>query len=122
MIPVEVVPSLAGGDTLFAQDAESKPLLYTPADIRRGEADKQVTDFLAAVSSLARSPQEHRGASLCEARARVAKRSDGNNSLPAPNRIVYKNRTSFCTAERCVLRRMTCVSGGGSWLLVNSLT
>lgn len=32
--------------TLFAQDAESKLLLYTAADIRRAEADDQVTDFI----------------------------------------------------------------------------
>lgn len=38
---------MKGALTLFAQDAESKLLLYTPADIRRGEADEQVIDFLA---------------------------------------------------------------------------
>jgi hypothetical protein len=38
---------MKGALTLFAQDAESKLLLYTAADIRRDEADDQVTDFLA---------------------------------------------------------------------------
>lgn len=38
---------MKGALTLFAQDAESKLLLYTAADIRRAEADDQVTDFLA---------------------------------------------------------------------------
>jgi transposase len=37
---------MKGALTLFAQDAESKLLLYTAADIRRVEADDQVTDFL----------------------------------------------------------------------------
>jgi hypothetical protein len=37
---------MTGALTLFAQDAESKLLLYTAADIRRAEADNQVTDFL----------------------------------------------------------------------------
>lgn len=37
---------MKGALTLFAQDAESKLLLYTAADIRRAEADDQVTDFL----------------------------------------------------------------------------
>ncbi len=32
--------------TLFAQDADTKLLLYTAADIRRSEADDQVTEFL----------------------------------------------------------------------------
>jgi len=39
--------AMKGALTLFAQDAESKLLLYTAADIRRAEADDQVTDFLA---------------------------------------------------------------------------
>ena len=38
---------MKGALTLFAQDADSKLLLYTAADIRRAEADDQVTDFLA---------------------------------------------------------------------------
>jgi len=38
---------MKGALTLFAQDAESKLLLYTAADIRRVEADDQVTDFIA---------------------------------------------------------------------------
>lgn len=38
---------MKGALTLFAQDAESKLLLYTAADIRRAEADDQVTDFIA---------------------------------------------------------------------------
>lgn len=33
--------------TLFAQDADTKLLLYTAADIQRAEADDQVTEFLA---------------------------------------------------------------------------
>jgi hypothetical protein len=33
--------------TLFAQDADTKLLLYTAADIQRSEADDQVTEFLA---------------------------------------------------------------------------
>jgi len=37
---------MKGALTLFAQDAESKLLLYTAADIRRTEADQQVTEFL----------------------------------------------------------------------------
>lgn len=39
--------TMKGALTLFAQDAQSKLLLYTAADIRRSEADDQVTDFLA---------------------------------------------------------------------------
>lgn len=39
--------TLKGALTLFAQDAQSKLLLYTAADIRRAESDDQVTDFLA---------------------------------------------------------------------------
>jgi len=38
---------LKGALTLFAQDAQTKLLLYTAADIRRAESDDQVTDFLA---------------------------------------------------------------------------
>lgn len=38
---------MKGALTLFAQDADSKLLLYTPADIRRSEADDQVTQFIA---------------------------------------------------------------------------
>jgi len=37
---------LKGALTLFAQDADTKLLLYTAADIRRVEADDQVTEFL----------------------------------------------------------------------------
>jgi hypothetical protein len=33
--------------SLFAQDAESKLILYTAADIRRSEADDQILDFLS---------------------------------------------------------------------------
>jgi hypothetical protein len=32
--------------TLFAQDADTKLLLYTAADIQRSEAEDQVTEFL----------------------------------------------------------------------------
>lgn len=38
---------MKGALTLFAQDAQSKLMLYTSADIRRAEADDQVTEFLA---------------------------------------------------------------------------
>lgn len=38
--------ALKGALTLFAQDAESKLILYTTADIRRSEADDQVLEFL----------------------------------------------------------------------------
>jgi transposase len=38
---------MKGALTLFAQDAKSKLLLYTAADIHRDEADDQVLDFLA---------------------------------------------------------------------------
>jgi len=37
---------MKGALTLFSQDAETKLLLYTAADLRRGEADDQVTDFI----------------------------------------------------------------------------
>ena len=39
--------TMKGALTLFAQDAESKLMLYTTTDIRRSEADDQVLDFLA---------------------------------------------------------------------------
>lgn len=39
--------TMKGALTLFAQDAESKLLLYTNADIRRAEADDQVLTFLS---------------------------------------------------------------------------
>lgn len=39
--------AMKGALTLFAQDAESKLLLYTPADIRREEADDQILAFLS---------------------------------------------------------------------------
>ena len=38
---------MKGALTLFAQDAKSKLMLYTAADIRRAEADDQVTGFLS---------------------------------------------------------------------------
>lgn len=38
--------TMKGALTLFAQDAASKLLLYTAADIQRAEADDQVTDFI----------------------------------------------------------------------------
>lgn len=38
---------MKGALTLFAQDAASKLLLYTDADIRRSEADDQANDFLS---------------------------------------------------------------------------
>lgn len=39
--------TLKGALTLFAQDAESKLMLYTTPDIRRAEADDQVLEFLS---------------------------------------------------------------------------
>jgi hypothetical protein len=39
--------TMKGALTLFAQDAESKLMLYTAADIRRSEADDQVLAFLS---------------------------------------------------------------------------
>jgi hypothetical protein len=39
--------TLKGALTLFAQDAESKLMLYTAADIRKAEADDQVLEFLS---------------------------------------------------------------------------
>lgn len=39
--------TMKGALTLFAQDAESKLVLYTAADIQRAEADDQVLSFLA---------------------------------------------------------------------------
>jgi transposase len=39
--------SMKGALTLFAQDAETTLLLYTAADIRRSEANDQVTEFLS---------------------------------------------------------------------------
>jgi hypothetical protein len=39
--------AMKGALTLFAQDAESKLVLYTAADIQRAEADDQVLSFLA---------------------------------------------------------------------------
>jgi hypothetical protein len=38
---------MKGALTLFAQDAESRLILYTAADIRKQEADDQVLDFLS---------------------------------------------------------------------------
>ena len=38
---------MKGALTLFAQDAESKLILYTAADIQRDEADDQVLEFLS---------------------------------------------------------------------------
>ena len=39
--------AMKGALTLFAQDAQSKLMLYTPADIQRDEADDQVLAFLS---------------------------------------------------------------------------
>jgi transposase len=39
--------TMKGALTLFAQDAQSKLMLYTTTDIRRSEADDQVLEFLA---------------------------------------------------------------------------
>ncbi len=39
--------AMKGALTLFAQDAESKLIVYTEADIQRNEADDQVLDFLS---------------------------------------------------------------------------
>lgn len=45
---------MKGALTLFAQDAESKLILYTAADIRRDEADDQVLQFLSFWKSIKR--------------------------------------------------------------------
>ncbi|MGK5089385.1 transposase [Bdellovibrionota bacterium FG-2] len=45
---------MKGALTLFAQDAGSKLLLYTPADIMRDEADDQVLEFLSFWKSIHR--------------------------------------------------------------------
>lgn len=39
--------AMKGALTLFAQDAKSKLMLYTPADIQRDEMDDQVTEFIS---------------------------------------------------------------------------
>jgi hypothetical protein len=39
--------TMKGALTLFAQDAESKLILYTDADIKRSESDDQVIEFLS---------------------------------------------------------------------------
>jgi len=46
--------TMKGALTLFAQDATSKLMLYTPADIRRSEADDQVLAFLSFWKSMRR--------------------------------------------------------------------
>ena len=38
---------MKGALTLFAQDAESKLILYTGADIKKDEADDQIFKFLS---------------------------------------------------------------------------
>jgi hypothetical protein len=38
--------TMKGALTLFAQDAETKPMVYTAADIKRSEADDQELSFL----------------------------------------------------------------------------
>jgi transposase len=45
---------MKGALTLFAQDAQSKLLLYTAADIQKGEADDQVLAFLSFWKSVRR--------------------------------------------------------------------
>ena len=45
---------MKGALTLFAQDAESKLILYTAADIHRDEADDQVLEFLSFWKSIKR--------------------------------------------------------------------
>jgi transposase len=46
--------TMKGALTLFAQDTESKLMLYTQADIKRSEADDQVLQFLAFWKSVRR--------------------------------------------------------------------
>jgi hypothetical protein len=46
--------AMKGALTLFAQDTESKLMLYTQADIKRSEADDQVLQFLAFWKSVRR--------------------------------------------------------------------
>ena len=45
---------MKGALTLFAQDAESKLILYTAADIQRAEADDQILEFLSFWKSMRR--------------------------------------------------------------------
>lgn len=45
---------MKGALTLFAQDSESKLILYTDADIRRSEADDQVLEFLSFWNAIRR--------------------------------------------------------------------
>jgi transposase len=45
---------MKGALTLFAQDAMSKLIIYTAADIRKNEADEQVLDFLSFWKSIQR--------------------------------------------------------------------
>jgi len=45
---------MKGALTLFAQDGESKLILYTDADIRRSESDEQVLEFLSFWKSIRR--------------------------------------------------------------------
>lgn len=48
---------MKGALTLFAQDAESKLMLYTAADIKRKEADEQVQGFLSFWKRIQRGTQ-----------------------------------------------------------------
>lgn len=45
---------MKGALTLFAQDSESKLILYTDADIRRSESDNQVLEFLSFWNAIRR--------------------------------------------------------------------
>ncbi len=45
---------MKGALTLFAQDAESKLILYTAADIHKDEADDQVLEYLSFWKSIKR--------------------------------------------------------------------
>ena len=49
--------ALKGALTLFAQDAESKLILYTAADIQREEADDQVLEFISFWKKVRRGVQ-----------------------------------------------------------------
>ena len=53
--------TMKGALTLFAQDADTKLMLYTAADIRRSETQDQVFDFLSFWKSVHRECQTDPG-------------------------------------------------------------
>ena len=56
--------TMKGALTLMAQDAESKLILYTAADIHRDEADDQVLEFLAYWNKINRKVKNRRWYSI----------------------------------------------------------